>query len=289
MRRYCVLRMERFAAKGYRHLPDTFLAMLMLRTLSAVALALALLGTPQAAPAPEGPRPPCGGASPEPALPPAGDPPNIQLWPASELPADWRPPTCTGWDGLRFDQLVGLAGRLPSGASAAEGLLTQLGAVSAWPGIRYWSTPRQSCRQLIEDAHALAGPDADQRRPDFNADEMVADRDLYFFQDDNGPGGGAVYRMRLHEVAPDRLVLETENVTAIKVLLVPLFGPGTLRALYILQREQDGGWTYYSLSGATAAASALAGGHDASYVNRALALYAHLAAIDPCDPALRAD
>ena len=141
---------------------------------------------------------------------------------------------------------------------------------------------RASCRALIEEAYALAGPEAGARRGDFAPAEMVAGKDLYFFQDDNGPGGGAVYRMRLREVTPERLVVETENVGAITVLMVPLFGPGELRALYVLERGQDGGWTYYSLSGATTGASPFAQGHDASYVNRALALYAHVAGADPC-------
>jgi hypothetical protein len=261
---------------------------MMRHMLTTLALALVLLCAPQAAPAAEGPRAPCGGEASEPAVPARGAPPDLRLWRAKDLPSDWRPPPCSGWDDLQFEQLVGLAGRLPPELGAAD-VLAKLGAISAWTRIRYWSATRQSCRALIEDAHALAAPDAQQRRPDFTAAEMVAGRDLAFFQDDNGPGGGAVYRMRLREVGRDRLVLTTENVTAIKVFLVPLFGPGALRALYILQRQQDGSWTWYSLSGATADASPLAGGHDASYVNRALALYAHLAAIDPCDPALRAD
>ena len=111
---------------------------------------------------------------------------------------------------------------------------------------------------------------------------MAAGKDLYFFQDDAGPAAGAVFRMRLRAVAPDRLVLATENVSAIKLLLVPLFAPGELRALYVIERAEDGGWTYYSLSGTAAGASPLARGHDASYVNRALSLYAYVAGLDPC-------
>ena len=248
-------------------------------TVTALALALAMLNAPFAALAIEGPRPPCGGEAPEPPFPEAGAAPNVRLWHASELPPEWRPPLCSGWGELRFDQLVGLAGRLPSGVSA-EDLMTRLGAISGWIGIRYWSATR--CRELISDAHALTGPGEDLRRPDFAPKEMVAGKDLYFFQDDNGPGGGAVYRMRLREVAADRLVLETENVSAIMVLMMPLFEPGELRALYVVKRDSGGGWTYYSLSGVTSGGSPLARGHDASYVNRALALYAHLAGVDPC-------
>jgi hypothetical protein len=248
---------------------------------AALGFALVVLSAPLPALATEGPRAPCGGKAAEPSFPAAGAPPNVRLWHASELPPAWQPPPCVGWHAVRFDQLVGLAGRLPA-AIRAEDLLARFGAVSQWTGIRYWSVTRESCRALIEEAHALAGPEEGERRGDFAPAEMVADKDLYFFQDDNGPGGGAVYRMRLREVAPDRLVLEIENVGAIKVLLVPLFGPAELRALYVVEREQGGGWAYYSLSGATAGASPLAQGHHASYVNRALALYAHMAGVDPC-------
>ena len=250
-------------------------------TLGALVLALALLGAALVAFASAGPEPPCGGETPVPPLPAVGQAPNVQLWHMSALRADWQPPACTGWRGLRFDQMVGLAGRLPASLGAAD-LVQRLGAISTWTGIRYWSVTRGRCRELIADAYALAGPEASERRPDFTPDEMVAGRDLYFFEDDSGPGGGAVYRMRLREIDADRIVVETENVTAIKVFVVPLFDPGALRAFYVAERDQAGGWAYYSLSGATTGASRLALGHDDSYVNRALALYAHLADLDPC-------
>jgi hypothetical protein len=250
-------------------------------TFAALGLLLAWLGAPQVALATEGPLAPCGGETAEPSFPTAGTAPDVRLWHDSEVPPEWRPPACAGWEGVRFEQLVGLAGRLPADMRV-EDLLARLGAISQWTGIRYWSVTRGTCRPLIEEAHALAGPEESARRGDFAPAEMVAGEDLYFFQDDNGPGGGAVYRMRLREVAPGRLVVETENVGAITVLMVPLFGPGELRALYVLERAPGGGWTYYSLSGAAAGASPLARGHDASYVNRALALYAHVAGLDAC-------
>ena len=247
----------------------------------ALALSLAVLGTPQAVLASEGPRPPCGGEAPVPAIPAPGGPPDVQVWHAGELPPDWRPPPCTGWGGLRFDQLVGLAGRLPASLRVAD-LLARLGAFSAWTGTRYWSESHGDCRELVADAYALAGPKKRQRRPDFAPAEMTAGKVIYFFEEDTGPSGGAVYRMRLHEVTSDRLVVETENVSAIKVLVMPLFGPGDLRAFYVAERGRGGGWTYYGLNGATVGTNPLALGHDNSYVNRALALYAHLAGLDPC-------
>jgi hypothetical protein len=233
-----------------------------------------------------GPRPPCGTAS-IPPFPGSADPPNVRLWRSEDLGADWRPPVCTGWSHLAFGQLVGLAGRFRSPGDA-EDILARFGRISQLTTIRYWSVSHGACRDLINQAFALAGPDADQRRGDFSAEELAGGRILYFFQDDNGPGHGAVYRLRVREVAPDRLILETQNVGTIRVLLAPLFKPGELRALYVLERDARDIWSFYSLTGTTAGASPLARGHDASYVNRALALYGYIAGVEACSAPLRA-
>jgi hypothetical protein len=234
----------------------------------------------------EGPLPPCGTA-PVPPFPGIADPPNVRLWHSEDLGADWRPPACVGWSDLAFDQVVGLAGRFRS-PDDARGILAQFGRISQLTRIRYWSVSHGACRDLIDEAFALAGPDADQRRRDFSAGELAAGRILYFFQDDNGPGGGAVYRLRVREIAPDRLIVETENVSAVRMLVVTLFQPGELRASYILERDAREIWSSYSLTGITAGASPLAGGHEASYMNRALALYGYIAGVEPCSASLKA-
>lgn len=234
----------------------------------------------------EGPLPPCGTA-PVPPFPGIADPPNVRLWHSEDLGADWRPPACTGWSDLAFDQMVGLAGRFRS-PDDARSILARFGRISQLTRIRYWSVSHGACRNLIDEAFALAGPDADQRRRDFSAGELAAGRILYFFQDDNGPGAGAVYRLRVREVAPDRLIVETENVSAVRMLVVTLFQPGELRAWYVLERDVREVWSFYSLTGTTAAASPLAGGHEASYINRALALYGYIAGVEPCSASLKA-
>ena len=251
-----------------------------------VSLSTILPPTAKLVLAAEGPLPPCGTA-PVPPFPGIAAPPHVRLWHSEDLSADWQPPACTGWNDLAFDQLVGLAGRFRS-PDDALGILARFGRISQLTRIRYWSVTRGACRDLIDVASALAGPDADQRRPDFSAAELEPGRTLYFFQDDNGPGDGAVYRLRVREVAPDRLIVETENVGAIRVLLVPLFKPGELRALYVLEREAREVWSFYSLSGTTAGAGPLAGGHEASYINRALALYGYVAGVKPCSASLKA-
>jgi hypothetical protein len=234
----------------------------------------------------EGPLPTCG-TTPVPPFPGIGNPPNVCLWHSDDVGADWRPPAGTDWSDLAFDQVVGLAGRFHS-PDDARGILARFGRISQLTKIRYWSVSHGACRDLIDEAFALAGPDADQRRRDFSAEELATGRSLYFFQDDNGPGGGAVYRLRVGEVAPDRLIVETENVSAVRMLLVTLFQPGDLRAMYILERGARQVWSFNSLTGITAGGSPLAGGHEASYINRALALYAYIAGVEQCSASLKA-
>ena len=114
---------------------------MLLRMFAALVLSLAVPSAAQAAVASEGPRPPCGGEAAEPAFPAPGAPPEVRLWHGGELAPEWRLPPCTGWGELRFEQLVGLAGRLSSDVGA-EDLLARFGAISKLTGLRYWSASR---------------------------------------------------------------------------------------------------------------------------------------------------
>ena len=122
-------------------------------------------------------------------------------------------------------------------------------------------------------------PDADARRKDFGIAELKAGTNFYFAQDDNRSTGGIVYRMQIREIAPDRLVVETENIGAVRFLLLSLAGPGDLQTLYFLDRRTSDEWSYYSLARTAASASTLMEGHAASYINRAAALFRYFAAL----------
>ena len=159
-----------------------------------------------------------------------------------------------------------------------ERVLSRFGAVSRWTGVRYWSVTRKRWQALVVDAHALDGPDGTQPRVDFAPDEMRAGRDLYSSQAHRG-SGAVVYRLRVLERLVDRLVLETENVTAVRVLAMPLFRPGTLRTLYFIERAAPDVWSYYSLAGVDRGSNPLSQGHEASYVNRAVAVFRHVAGL----------
>lgn len=243
---------------------------------SAVALTLLLvpLGGAQGV---DAPRPPCG-TPPLPAYPELGNAPAVRIWTGEELGAGWIPPTCIGWDQFPFRMLVATAGRLPY-AGDADGLLARFGAISSLSTVKYWSTSDQGWEDLITHAAALDGLDARRPRPDFRVAEMVGGADLFFALDDNRSTGDVIYRLRVREIGPDRLVVEAENASPVRYLMFPLAGPGDLRFLYFIERWSTTEWGYYSLMGIGTGASRLTIGYQASYVNRAVALFRHLAGL----------
>jgi hypothetical protein len=246
------------------------------RVLLVAAMVFWLLGTSARA-AEEGPRAPCD-VAPVPGYAEPGAAPNVQSWSSGKLARDWAPPPCTGWTTPGFDVLVAVAGSFRHEGGIDE-LLARIGAISALKGIRYWSTTEKSWRPLVTEAYALSSANGDQKSPDFTAAQMTKGRALFYAQSDNRSSGKTVYRQRVLERDPDRLVVDCENTSAMKMMLITLFGPGDLQSVYFLERRSPGVWGFYSLSRARAGASLMGGGHEASYVNRAVAFYRHVARI----------
>jgi hypothetical protein len=177
--------------------------------------------------------------------------------------------------------MVALTGRieLQAGHGTSE-LLRRIGAVSTLRNARYWSVTDKEWRPLIAEISALDNLTGRQRRADFSASELTAKQDVYFVQHDSRSTNGVVYRMRVRETGPDRLVVQTENATSIRLLLVTLFQPGALQTVHFFQRISPTSWGYYSLSRTTEkGSSSLVDGHAASYANRAAAYYRFLAGI----------
>lgn len=253
--------------------------------LASMLMAGLLLVHAEAATQDDPPRPPCGMEASFPAYPaeaaPGNAPALVRAWQEGGLPR-WTPPACTGWtsnNGQGFRTLVALAGRitLPQGSGAGD-LLGRFAAVSKLRSARYWSVSDGAWRPLVTDASALDDPNRKRRRPDFSASELADGRDAYFVQDDGRSPDGVVYRLRVRESGPDRLVVQIENFTPVRLLVVTLFEPGALQAVYFLQRLSPMSWGYYSLSRTTKnGSSSLAVGHEASYVNRAAAVYRFIA------------
>jgi hypothetical protein len=181
---------------------------------------------------------------------------------------------------------VALAGSFRHEGGAAD-LLKVFGRISSLRGIRYWSVGDGGWRTLVTGAAALDGPGTRRRRADFGPAEMTRGADLYFAQEDSRSSGEVVYRMRVLDDGPDRVVIAVENTTSVRFLLVPLFAPGDLRCTSYLERLSPGVWGYYALWGIRA--SAQTSGHEASSVNRSLAFYRHVAGIptDQEPPAAR--
>src|SRR5262249_11589056 len=226
------------------------------------------------------PHPPCGAASasPDPSHAPPGIAPEVVTWVKGNA-GGWVPPACIGWpSSQRYRLVVALAGTFRHDGDA-DLLLARFGAISTMRGLRYWSVTDQGWRVLITDAAALDGPNAKRRRTDFGPAEFKSGADLFFAQADNRSSSSLVYRMRVLEHSANRIVIETENVDPVRLFIVPLFPPGSLRATYFLERRAPNVWAFYGLSGTAESVSRLASDHEASYINRAVALYRYLTGI----------
>ena len=78
-------------------------------------------------------------------------------------------------------------------------------------------------------------------------------------------------------------------MTGLRYMLMPLFPPHELQAIYFLERESPGTLAILQLARTGKDASSLAAGHDASAINRAVAFFRHFAGIptDQEPPAAR--
>ncbi len=187
------------------------------------------------------------------------------------------PPECTGWKDPGFAMLVAMAGRFRLPGGSAE-LLRRVGAISELQGIRYWSTTHQAWRTLIASASALEDAASAVRRKDFSPEELAQGRTVYFEQEDNLTGK-ASYQLHVRSATADRVVFDTENISAMKFLFVTVFHPREMQTVYFLDREAPDVWRFYAMTRTGPKASSLATGHDASSINRAVAFYRHLAGI----------
>jgi hypothetical protein len=233
------------------------------RRVSSLMAALTLIAG--AAGATEWPRPPCGG-SPVPAYPTAPGSPNIQSQPVR----GWTPPTCLGWNGTAPTEIVAIAGRLHE-SSGADALLARFGAISQMIGVRYWSTTEQAWRNLFHEAFAVTDVTGAHRRDDFRPEELQPGASLHLAERDGRSSGVVIYRMRVIARTPDRVVVNVVNASPVGVSVVTLFKPGELQTTYFLERLGPDDWGYFGLWGLTT--GVLTGGHLASAINRAVALY----------------
>jgi hypothetical protein len=161
---------------------------------------------------------------------------------------------------------------------SADELVARIGAISTLRGVRYWSTTEKTWRPYVVDASALSRLDPRSRRTHFLATEMTPGSELYYWEK-HPRSSNVVYRMTVLERSPARAVVATENLSPVRFLLLTLFEPGALQSVACVELISPGVWGAYLLVRTGEGASALAVGHEASYVNRAVAIYRHLAGI----------
>src|ERR1044071_7483597 len=212
-----------------------------------IAFVVSALMLPVELRAQERPQPPCGSSS-SPAYAATGVQPNVGVWRRSDSnDGDWSFPACSRWRTGTFKVLVALAGSFRHSGTADE-LLSRFGRISELTSIRYWSVSDKEWRPLIEEAAALLRREANERRPDFGVAELKDRREQYFLQTDSRLSVPVIYRMRILEFRTDRIVVETENVTAVRIAGVTVIQPGEIRAVYFLERISPGVWGYYGLA-----------------------------------------
>jgi hypothetical protein len=240
----------------------------------AVLLFVVVLAAERVAGAADGPMPPCDAASlPAYALP--NETPTVQIWHAAELKdLGWVPPPCLRWDGPT-DLVVAVAGSFRSTASAGE-LLGRLGAISAYPLIQYWSASSKAWRPIADRAWAVDDPRRRRPRADFTAADLSASSPLYYAEEDSRTGT-VIYRMQSMSSTPNRAVLAIENTSSIRFYFLRLFDPGALQTVLFLERLSPVTWGLYEVTRTGTGASIFAGGHEESYVNRAVAVFWYLA------------
>jgi len=182
-----------------------------------------------------GPQLPCD-ASTSYMYPSPGTSPTIEIWHGSELAqGNWQPPSCTGWPaGSRSKLIVTLTGSFHFDGTM-DGLLTKIGAISTLKDIFYWSATDKKWAHLSTDASALTDAKAKDRRGDFAASDFGKNADLYYWED-SASTGATVYRLRVSESTPQRLVISSDNVTAIRKFIFTLVKPGALQSLLFIQR-----------------------------------------------------
>lgn len=158
-----------------------------------------------------------------------------------------------------------------------DAVLARIGAISTYKGLRYWSVTDHRLNTLIVDASAVAGPRPGDARLDFTPPDIQVGRDLFFTEHDNRSSGPVLYRMRVLEMSPDRLVVDTANETGVRLFLMTLFEPGSVHTAFFISRSADDMWTCYALSGYRPTTLAGLLDNHKSHVNRLIALYGHIA------------
>jgi hypothetical protein len=218
---------------------------------------------------------PCG-LDPNPNYPAPAAPPTVVVWTKSDLGELSDFPRCAMWQPSTSTDIVAVAGQFHD-TRDADAMLAHIGAVSGLLDVRYWSVTDMQWNPLFTRVTALADATPSKPRADFSVAELRAGHDLYFLAADNRSGEETVWRLRMSELADGRIAVEMANVTPLRWFFVPFIRAGDIQIVYSLEHEPGETWRLYSLTRVLYVSPIFAGlVPQASYVNRALALYQHI-------------
>lgn len=219
---------------------------------------------------------PCTG-QPLPAYPSLGEPPNTDIW-FHQSDKTWIPAPCSQWSEKPYSVLLALAGRFYFAGDVNQ-LAARLGRVSQHKKIKYWSVSSNRWQPLIRESLALTSENKSLVRDDFNGDELVPGQPFYLWQRESTFAGEMVYRLRVLERTPTRLLVDSSNVNRVWFFIFPILGIGEYQYLHFIEKESPGIWRYYGLLRIGGSWNPYGKGFEASYINRAVALYRYLAGI----------
>lgn len=171
--------------------------------------------------------------------------------------------------------LVETAGRFRH-AGDAEALLVRFGALSAMKQITYWSVTRQAWKPLFDLLEPLDN-ETRKARPDFTLQELADDKILYVREQESHLPGTAVFEMRVTIASSDRFQIALENIEPIRWFGITVIEPRGSQFYYAVEREGGEIWRYYNLARVIGGGPTLAIVPDASYINRAAAMFRYVA------------
>ncbi len=201
-------------------------------------------------------------------------PPTVATWTLAEIPREWVPQSCLGWDVQHFSSFAAVVGTFH--AAGIDAVLGRIGAITTYRGMRYWSVSDHRLEPLITDAFSVDSAGAHDRRLDFTPAELQVDRDFFFSEHDNRSSDPVIYRLRIVERSADHVVVDIANTNRVRAYLMTMFEPGDLRTALFIYGSADGAWTCYALSGFHPTTFTAVLDKHKSYLNRLIALYGHI-------------
>lgn len=196
--------------------------------------------------------------------------PTVTVWRSTTL--EFRAPCPTANNGA-FELVVALQARFQFSGSL-EDMAARIGAISATTGLRYWSVTEGRWRILISNAFAVHRGSQTAKRGDFSTQEVLAGSPLFFVQDDTRSTGLNPYSLQGRALSPDVLLVETYNLKKIRLFIATVFEAGDLYSSHYLRRLSTEQWGYVGLYAVRTGAPE---SNERSFINRAVALYRHVA------------